>query len=371
MPWSGINRIKVTFNESVTVNQSDLLLTGINVPSYNVAGGTFSYDANTFTATWTLPLSIGADQLMLALNANGSNPIEDAAGNRLDGEWTNPTSTTQSSSSSYPSGSGTAGGNFTFRFNVLPGDANQDGLVNISDLTALASQWQQTSQGFLSADLNHDGQVNISDLTMLASNWQATLPAGTPAPGSFPAAAPQALAAATLPAQLALIQSDVPNVVHASAVAGTLSVNGLPSAVSSIPAVVTPGTRDLSSRLQDLATSQALPVVSRPTASAVHGIWKVDRAAVTLNGSGETVLKTSALPLGTAHRYSGDTNFTGSSGSLPRTINASMAITSVAVHTSDSSPASGINDAAIASLLAEWSQDDWDGSDSLCSALSA
>ncbi len=186
MPWSGINQIKVTFNENVTVDQSDLLLTGVNVPSYNVAGSTFSYNSTTFTATWILPLSIGADQLMLALNANGSDPIRDAAGNHLDGEWTNPASTTDTGDNVYPSGNGTAGGNFNFRFNVLPGDANQDGLVNISDLTSLASHWQQTSQGFLSADLNHDGQVNISDLTMLASAWQATLPAGTPTPGDLP-----------------------------------------------------------------------------------------------------------------------------------------------------------------------------------------
>ena len=34
----------VTFSENVIVDQSDLLLTGVNVPSYNVSGGTFSYD---------------------------------------------------------------------------------------------------------------------------------------------------------------------------------------------------------------------------------------------------------------------------------------------------------------------------------------
>ena len=148
LPWAGINQIKVTFSENVVVDQSDLLLTGINVPSYDVAGGTFSYDSTTFTATWTLPQSIGADQLMLALNANGSDPIRLTPPARiLDGDWTNPASTTATSGSAYPSGNGTAGGNFNFRFNVLPGDANQDGLVNISDLTVLASHWQQTGQG--------------------------------------------------------------------------------------------------------------------------------------------------------------------------------------------------------------------------------
>ena len=97
--------------------------------------------------------------------------------------------------------------------------------------------------------------------------------------------------------------------------------------------------------------------------------------AVTLNSSGQAALKTSALPLGSdtiTATYSGDTNFTGSTGSLGVQINASMAIASLAVqHASVGLPASGINDAAIASLLAEWSQDSLEVSDSLSSALSA
>ena len=125
LPWGNINQIKVVFSENVVVDQSDLLLSGVNTTAYNVSGGTFSYDPTTFTATWTLPQAIGPDKLLLQLNADGSDPIEDSAGNRLDGEWTNPTSTTQSSSSTYPSGNGTAGGDFLFRFNVLPGDANR------------------------------------------------------------------------------------------------------------------------------------------------------------------------------------------------------------------------------------------------------
>ena len=157
-----INQIKVTFNENVIVDQSDLLLTGVNVPSYNVAGGTFSYNSTTFTATWTLPQSIGADKLMLALNANGSDPIRDAAGNRLDGEWTNPDEhDAVQFEQRYPSGNGTAGGNFDFRFNVLAGDANQDGTVNVGDLAALAAHWQQTGQGWAQGDFNGDGQVNV------------------------------------------------------------------------------------------------------------------------------------------------------------------------------------------------------------------
>ena len=68
---------------------------------------------------------IADNKLLIELNAAGSNPIEDSAGNKLDGYWVNPTSTTQASSSTYPSGNGTPGTNFLFRFNMLPGDVDQ------------------------------------------------------------------------------------------------------------------------------------------------------------------------------------------------------------------------------------------------------
>ena len=75
LPWSKRQPDQGdVFNENVTVNQSDLLLTGVNVSSYNVSGGTFSYNSTAFTATWTLPQSIGIDKLMLTLNADGSDP---------------------------------------------------------------------------------------------------------------------------------------------------------------------------------------------------------------------------------------------------------------------------------------------------------
>ena len=53
-----LNEVKIVFSESVTVAQGDLALTGVNTPVYNVGGGSFVYDAATFTATWTLPQAI-------------------------------------------------------------------------------------------------------------------------------------------------------------------------------------------------------------------------------------------------------------------------------------------------------------------------
>jgi hypothetical protein len=190
LPWANIDQIKVVFSENVVVDQADLLLSGVNTPAYDVGGGTFNYDPTTFTATWTLPQAMGADKLLLALNADGSGPIVDRAANRLDGEWTNPTSTTQPSSSTYPSGNSAAGGEFLFRFNVLPGDATQDGVVNFTDLSKLlASYGTNSGASWSQGDFTGDGAVNFTDLSKLLAYYGQSLPSGEPPAGSFPAGA--------------------------------------------------------------------------------------------------------------------------------------------------------------------------------------
>jgi hypothetical protein len=130
------------------------------------------------------------------LNADGSNPIEDSAGNRLDGEWTNPTSTTQSSSSTYPSGNGAAGGNFLFRFNVLPGDALQEGTVDNNDLGQVLKYFNK-SGSWTQGDFDGNGTVDNNDLGVLLANYNKTLPSADPAAESFPAVV--SFAAATMP----------------------------------------------------------------------------------------------------------------------------------------------------------------------------
>ncbi len=62
------------------------------------------------------------------------------------------------------------------------GDANLDGQVDISDLGALATNWQ-TGSLWTGGDFNYDGFVDISDLGMLATNWQ--LGVGSPLRPSF------------------------------------------------------------------------------------------------------------------------------------------------------------------------------------------
>lgn len=74
------------------------------------------------------------------------------------------------------------------------GDANLDGVVDITDLGLLATNWQAGGQGWATADFNGDDVVDITDLGLLATNWQAG--ANSPADSSSLAAA---LAALSLP----------------------------------------------------------------------------------------------------------------------------------------------------------------------------
>jgi T5SS/PEP-CTERM-associated repeat protein len=52
------------------------------------------------------------------------------------------------------------------------GDANLDGQVDVTDLGALATNWQ-TSAPWTGGDFNYDGFVDVTDLGALATNWQA------------------------------------------------------------------------------------------------------------------------------------------------------------------------------------------------------
>ncbi len=61
----------------------------------------------------------------------------------------------------------------------LMGDANCDGIVDITDLGIVATNWQTYDadwignyDGWPYGDFNQDGYVDISDLGIVATNWQ-------------------------------------------------------------------------------------------------------------------------------------------------------------------------------------------------------
>jgi hypothetical protein len=59
-----------------------------------------------------------------------------------------------------------------YYFDPLPGDANRDGEVNVSDLSLLATNYGTTGNAtWAMGDFNDDGAVNVSDLSLLAANY--------------------------------------------------------------------------------------------------------------------------------------------------------------------------------------------------------
>jgi hypothetical protein len=67
------------------------------------------------------------------------------------------------------------------------GDANLDGMVDLTDLYQLASHWRTTSDSWFYGDFNYDNHVDVQDLTLLAINWQAGVgsPLATPMDSIF------------------------------------------------------------------------------------------------------------------------------------------------------------------------------------------
>ena len=170
LPWRNINRISVAFSEDVSVAQAQFAIVG-SVGSYSVSG--FAYSSTDHVATWSLSAAIGPDKLYIALPGSGATPVTDTAGNALDGEWTNPSSSSDvSASSSFPSGNGVAGGDFAFRFDVLPGDSTGGSLgkVNVADIaqTKSRSSLPETVSSYRS-DFDGNNLINVADVAYVKS----------------------------------------------------------------------------------------------------------------------------------------------------------------------------------------------------------
>jgi len=189
LPWSNIDTISVAFSEDVVVGQGDLAISGVNVPAYTITG--FNYDAIAHTATWTLAAPINTDRLAITL----VDSVHDALGHALDGQWHDGTS-------AFPSGDGTAGGSFRFAVNVLPGDANHDGVVNAVDAALVMANWGVSGAVLIPGDFTGDGRVDANDEAILGSRWGARLPA--PAEEG----SPEALGVSATP----LVPKEVPTV---------------------------------------------------------------------------------------------------------------------------------------------------------------
>ena len=183
LPWKNVDQISVRFNRDVTVLQRDLGVRGAVGGEYSSA--LIGYDRDHFTYSWTFPRPFPADRLVLRLDASSQDGVRDArTGARLDGEWAGGADT-------YPSGNGSAGGDFAFGLDVLPADATRDGEVNAIDLIAVRAR-QRTGvprpgaarNGYsIFSDTNGNGWIDVADYLHVRSRQGTNLP--PPAPQSF------------------------------------------------------------------------------------------------------------------------------------------------------------------------------------------
>ena len=187
LPWRNLNRISIAFSEDVSVSQAQFAIVG-SVGSYSVSG--FSYNATDHVATWSLSAVIGADKLYVALPGSGATPVTDVAGNALDGEWTNPTGYNDAGPTGiFPSGNGVAGGDFAFRFDVLPGDSTGGSLgkVNVADIaqTKSRSSLPETTSSYRS-DFDGNNLVNVADIAYVKTRSSiSSLPVNAPVLPTF------------------------------------------------------------------------------------------------------------------------------------------------------------------------------------------
>ncbi len=181
LPYDGLDEIIVSLSEPVVVTADALELRGAESSALVIAG--FHFDASTRTATWTLSQPLAADAYSLAIRS-GDTGIRDVAGNALDGEWNNPTSPSSGASSRFPSGDGQSGGDFDFRFRVLPGDLDRNAVVNLYDLVILQRSLGEEGVGSATNDVNGDGVVGRSDVAAIASNFGRAIPSSMAASAS-------------------------------------------------------------------------------------------------------------------------------------------------------------------------------------------
>lgn len=205
LTWGAIDRIYVVFDRDVAGSfvEANVALVGTNVANYQDSMQIDYGLAGSHVGRLALSTPLGNDALILSL----SEAIRDTQGSYLDGEWTDGLST--------QSGNDSAGGQFNFRINSLPGDVDQSGGVNISDML-FANGYRGTVPDNLSearVDIDRSGGINISDALLVNARRGTVLPS-PPLPHDFgPAAASSVARAIEPPEDLGQTQLDVAPVV--------------------------------------------------------------------------------------------------------------------------------------------------------------
>jgi hypothetical protein len=174
LPWINLNQVSIRFSENVQVQQDDLTITSVAGNEYHVTG--FTYDPETFTATWTLDRPVPADILVLNLDGTSPTGVTDLAGNLLKGN----------TSDGDTGGGAPAGRDYEQALPVLPGDVNRSGSVLADDFAEVKTKFfaSTTSDngGRAQYDAFHDvdgsGNILANDFAEVKKRFFSRLPSG-------------------------------------------------------------------------------------------------------------------------------------------------------------------------------------------------
>jgi uncharacterized delta-60 repeat protein len=151
IPWSNINRITVRFDRDVTATLGSLKL--VDSSGQSIAATEFRY-LDGRTIEWSVP-TLDSNKYLIHLDAS---LIAGIGGLPLDGEWS-----TGSTEWAQGSGDGSAGGDFNFRFNLLPADFDSSGSVAFGELGQVRLQiGTTTTTGGYNYRQDYDGSGSIS-----------------------------------------------------------------------------------------------------------------------------------------------------------------------------------------------------------------
>ena len=172
IPWEDVDKIVIDFDQAVyaTTNEISIVDSASNSVSISSLSG-----SGTTQLTITLTSALSEEEVY---TITLDDAIDDANDNLLDGEMTGVT---------FPSGDGTAGGDWTFTLTALAGDGTGDGYVSSADLNLVQANWGYTvTPGDRTVgDFHADGVIDSYDLNVVRDN----LGAGTP-PSAAAAVAP-------------------------------------------------------------------------------------------------------------------------------------------------------------------------------------